>query len=151
MKWPWRQSSCWLFCFMVMQMISPFLSAYLFALWLKLESDQELWHCKSMLLKRSHCIVYFCIPKLKIMLHSSSTSFVYFWFDFIHHVDTNYGQHTNALERAATRGARCSAAAQTGQTGLKERSDRSPPAEWWRSLRTLAREDPSGQAHVRLF
>ena len=68
---------------MVMQMISPFLSAYLFALWLKLESDQELWHCKSMLLKRSHHIVYFCIPKLKIMLHSSSTSFVYFWFDLI--------------------------------------------------------------------
>ena len=36
-----------------------------------------------MLLKRSHRIVYFCIPKLKIMLHSSSTSFVYFLFDLI--------------------------------------------------------------------
>ena len=67
-----------------MQVISPFLSTYLFALWLKLESDQELWYCKSMLLKRSHGIAYFCIPKLKIMLHSSTTSFVYFWFDLIH-------------------------------------------------------------------
>ena len=40
-------------------------------------------------------------------------------------VDTNHDQHANALERAASRGAHCSAAAQTGQTGVKEQSDRS--------------------------
>ena len=39
----------------------------------------------------------------------------------------------------------------TGQTGYTERSDRSPPPRTVTNLRTLAWEDPSGQAHVGLF
>ena len=39
----------------------------------------------------------------------------------------------------------------TGQTGYSDRSDRLPPARTVTNLRTLAREDPAGQAHVGLF
>ena len=39
----------------------------------------------------------------------------------------------------------------TSQTGYSERSDRSPPARTKKNLRTLAWEDPSGQAHLELL